>query len=293
MRALVTGGAGFLGGHLARELQIRGWEVVTVDRADGDLRDDDVARQLVVLHKPDVVCHFAAKVGRLFGEDDPAETIRDNAIMTTNVARACAAGDVRLAYASTSEVYGDRGERTCVEDDHLDVLPHNIYGLSKRWGEETCQLYAPNGLIVWRISMPYGPGLPAGRGRAAIINMLAQADSFEPIPVHRGAERSWCWVGDTVRAFRLTLESPLAATWNVGRDDARVTMRDVAEMACDLTGAPPELIHEIDPPERQTIVKRLSSEKLRTWTGWHPNVSLDVGMRRCLSWLRDGQGIAA
>jgi nucleoside-diphosphate-sugar epimerase len=242
---------------------------------------------------PDVVLHLAAKVGRLFGEEDPAETIADNAGMTALVAQACGERNVRLIYASTSEVYGDLGERVASEGG-LTRLPHNIYGLSKRWGEEACRLYAPRGLTTLRFSMPYGPGHPPGRGRAALTNFLHNAMTRQPIEVHAGAERSWCWVGDTARAVRMILElehepgvNGDRGAWNVGRDDLKVPMRTVAEMACLMTDAPLSLISEIEPPSRQTVVKRLSTDKLRR-IGWEPQVELGEGMERTLAWLKAG-----
>lgn len=249
-----------------------------------DLRDPETITEFLA-HKPDAVVHLAAKVGRLFGEDNPLETVTDNAGMTALVAKACGEAEVRLVYASTSEVYGDRRHTTCYESDTLTTLPHNIYGLSKRHGEDICRLYAPKGLTIWRISMPFGPGLPAGRGRAAIINMLYQALYRMPIVVHRGSERSWCWVGDTVRAMRYTIEDSYAAVYNIGRDDNPTTMLNVAKIACDLTGAPYSLIEEVDPPERQTVVKRLGTDKIRS-LGWKPEVSLEEGMKRTLEWVK-------
>ena len=207
----------------------------------------------------DVCIHLAAKVGRLFGEDDPMETITDNVGMTALVARECGRRNIRMVYASTSEVYGDNGDVWCDEEWGPFNRPHNLYGISKLMGEKVCEHYAPNLLTVLRFSMPYGPGLPAGRGRAAIINMLHQALHRQPIPVHKGAERSWCYVGDTARAVRLIIETTGGGAFNVGRDDQRVAMSDVAREACRLTGAPFDLIQIIDAPAQQTVVKRLST----------------------------------
>jgi nucleoside-diphosphate-sugar epimerase len=134
--------------------------------------------------------------------------------------------------------------------------------------------------------MPYGSGLPAGRGRAAIINFLYNALHGLPLTVHRDSERSWCWIGDTVRAVRLLLEQTDGGAYNIGRDDNAVPMRRVAEMACDLVGAPHSLIEEIDAPGRQTVVKRLATQKIRD-LGWSPEVSLEDGMARTLDWVRE------
>jgi dTDP-glucose 4,6-dehydratase len=232
----------------------------------------------------DICIHLAAKVGRLFGEDDPMETITDNVGMTALVAQACGEHRIRLAYASTSEVYGDQAEAICDEYEGPFSIPHNVYGISKCFGEQLCQHYAPEGLTFFRFSMPYGPGLPAGRGRAAIINMLHQAMHGQKIPVHKGAERSWCYVTDTVRATRMILEMTNSGIFNVGRDDAAEPMKFVAQIACELTGADPGLIKMVDPPEMQTVVKRLSTARVRA-LGWKPEVDLIEGMQRTLEWV--------
>jgi nucleoside-diphosphate-sugar epimerase len=252
-----------------------------------DLRIPGVIDAALDLHGPvDVVVHLAAKVGRLFGEDNPADTIMDNAGMTALVAKATASHGARLVYASTSEVYGDQGNETCDEYAGPFGLPHNIYGLSKRWGEDVACLYAPDDLVVLRFSMPYGPGLPAGRGRAAIINMLWQALNRRPIPVHVGAERSWCYIADTVRAARLAIERGKGA-YNVGRDDVAVPMHGIARLACAMTGVQDHdrLIELMEAPANQTVVKRLSTERVRA-LGWKPEVELVEGMERTLDWVR-------
>jgi nucleoside-diphosphate-sugar epimerase len=299
MRILVTGHKGFIGGHLCAELRANGHDVHGVDQvispAD-DLRIPGVADRAVDDVHPDVVVHLAAKVGRLFGEDNPADTVTDNAAMTALVAKAAGSRGARFVYASTSEVYGDQGSTVCDEYDGPFRIPHNIYGLSKRWGEDAAVLYAPKNLVVLRFSMPYGPGLPAGRGRAAIINMLWQALHRRTIPVHLGAERSWCWIGDTVRAARLAIETG-AGAYNVGRDDNPYSMLEVAKHACYLTGANPDLLIQLqEAPGNQTVVKRLSTDRIRR-LGWAPEVDLREGMERTLEWVRlldeDGTPTAA
>lgn len=290
MKILVTGAAGFIGTHLSRELLEAGHDVAGADIAGGayqrDLREPFNVNSIVDHYKPDVCVHLAAQVGRLFGEDDLMHTVADNAGMTAVVARACGERNIRLVYASTSEIYGDNGDQLCHEDDGPFTLPHNLYGVSKGWGEDVAELYAPDRLTVLRFSMPYGPGLPAGRGRAALVNFLHNALHGLPITVHRDSERSWCWIGDTVRAARMVIEQTTGGAFNVGRDDNPLPMRRVAEMACDLVGASHSLIEEVDAPGMQTVVKRLSTEKIRR-LGWRPLVDLEEGMKRTLAWVEE------
>jgi len=293
----VTGAAGFIGTWLTREIRDAGHEVVTCDRTaehlgeSFDLLSGGMFRLWLVNHRPDVVVHLAAQVGRLLSDDDLSRTVRWNAEVTTQVARACGEYGVRLAYASTSEIYGDRGDAD-VDEDTPWLLPHNLYGLSKRWGEEVARLFAPDRLVIFRPSMPYGPGSPPGRGRRAMDTMLWQAHHRMPITVHRGAERSWCWVGDTVRGIRLAIEQPDAAVLNVGRDDDPRSMLEIAQTACKLAGAPDSLIEEVDAPTAQTVVKRLSTDRLRA-LGWAPTVDLDEGIQRVYDWVSryDADGV--
>jgi len=298
VKIIVTGGAGFIGSHLSFELEQAGHEVVVLDLALSrwhDLRYPEIADTHFDEHADADLCvHLAAKVGRLFGEEDPMETVTDNVGMAALVAQACGIRGIRLAYASTSEVYGDNAETICEEYMGPFTLPHNLYGISKWFGEKVCEHFAPEKLVIFRFSMPYGPGLPAGRGRAAIVNMLHQALHGKRIPVHRGSERSWCYVTDTVRAARLALELEEGGIYNVGRDDAAVSMLYVAEYACYLAGADEKLIQEIDAPKMQTVVKRLATERIRSLS-WEPEIELEEGMERTLEWVKtlDAQGTVA
>lgn len=278
VRILLTGAAGFIGTYLSRELLAAGHDVIRTDYEDGDLTEPGVARRLVQHRKPEVFVHLAAKVGRLFGEENHRATVNANVCSTIYVAQACAEHGVRLVYGSTSEAFGDFGSESVDESKH-GRLPYNLYGLSKRWGEEAARLYAPEKLQILRFSMPYGPGLPAGRGRAAIITFLWQAHHRKPMTVHRGGRRCLCWIGDLVTGARIIIESEKSGVWSVGRHDNEVSMFKVATMACEITDAPFDLIVEIEPPANQIVVKRLDISRL-AGLGWRPCVDLAEGMRR-------------
>jgi nucleoside-diphosphate-sugar epimerase len=128
--------------------------------------------------------------------------------------------------------------------------------------------------------MPYGPGDAPGRARGAIVNMLDQAAQGQRIRVYRGDERSWCWVGDSARAIALLTERSERGPWNIGRDDDRRSMLDVAHVVCRVTGASPELIDEVDAPSAPAS-GHVSTAKLRA-LGWRPEVDFEDGLRRTL-----------
>ena len=283
MKVLITGANGFIGTYLQREFARNTFETDAygVDLLHGDLTKPHVAAALLKEFTPDVVVHLAGLVGRLFGERDPALTITTNTIATCYMAQACADAGIRLAYASTSEAYGDQGEKLVPESDY-GVLPHNLYGLTKRHAEEVCRLYMPpENLQIFRLSMPYGPGLPAGKGRAALLTFLFNAIHEQPIIVHKDAKRCWCYVEDTVRGIVAMLNNGGPGAWLIGRIDNETSMYDVAIQACKLAGKDPTaLIQLVDAPSNQTLVKRLNPERLMA-LGWKPEVDLDEGMRRC------------
>lgn len=291
MDILITGSRGFLGGHLAVKLEGLGHNIVGRDDTDfqhgknviADLRSPHRAEAIIEGYQPDLVVHMAAQVGRLFGEDDIVNSITSNAVMTSMIAHVCGKHGIPLVYTSTSEVYGDNGEVECYEDEGPWSLPHNIYGLTKLWGEQVCKLYAPEGLKIIRPSMPYGPGVPPGRGRAAITNVVWQALTNQDIPIHRGSERSWCYVTDTIEAIRLVIEKGEPGAYNIGRDDRALSMERLAHIVCETVGANHNLIKIVDPPAAQTVVKRLNMDKLYE-LGWVPQVEYKEGIAAMVEW---------
>lgn len=264
MRVLVTGGRGFLGTYLCRELD----DAVPVSRDDGDLAEPGVIERLLDRHAPDAVVHLAAVVGIGVAGRDVPKTIRDNVAATALVAQACAARGVALAHGSSTSVYSD----------------DSVYAVTKRWSEEIVRYYVPDAALL-RISWPYGPGVDAGRGRGAIVNMLDQALRGERIAVYRDQVRSWCWAGDVARGIVLVLESGLGGAWEIGRDDDPRTLLEVAQIACRLAGAHTDLIDEVEPPGAPPAPVGPTSVAPLRRLGWQPEVELEDGMRRTLDWL--------
>jgi len=282
MKVLVTGASGFVGRALVDELRHGdgAYEVRALGREDGDLAEPGTAAAALAETKPDVVVHGAARIGVVRCEDEPELTLRSNVLATAHLARAAAAHDARLAYISTSDVYGS----AAVADEETPPAPESLYAHTKLWGEQVAALYAPDGLTVLRLANPYGPGVDPGQGKGALPTILRQAEAREPISVFRGEARAWCWIGDIVRGIRLVLESGEEGTFNIGADGEPVAFVDVARLACVLTGAPQELIEEVEAPAGR-VMTRVSIERIRG-LGWRPEVSLDEGMRRLLESLR-------
>jgi len=281
MNVLVTGASGFVGRALVDELRHgnAAYEVHPLERGDGDLAEEGVAESAVAENRPDVVVHAAARIGVVRCENEPELALRSNVLATALVARAAAAHGTHLAYVSTSDVYG-----ATIADEDTPASPASFYALTKWWGEQVARLYAPAGLAVLRLANPYGPGHEPGQGKGALPTMLWQAERREPIPAFRGEARSWCWIGDVARGIRLVLEHGGEGVFNIGSDAEPVSLTDAARIACELTGAPEELIQEVDPPPGR-VMPRVSVERMRA-LGWRAEVGLDDGMRRLLESLR-------
>jgi nucleoside-diphosphate-sugar epimerase len=282
MKVLLTGASGFVGRALQDELRHGdgAYEVRLLGRADGDLADEGVAEAAVAETRPDVVVHAAARIGVVRCDEAPELALRSNVLATTLVARAAARHGARLVYLSTSDVYGSAVEA----DEQTAPAPESFYALTKLWGEQAAELGAPEGLAILRLANPYGPGVDAGQAKGAVPTMLRQADAREPMPVFRGEARTFCWIGDVVRAIRLVLESGDEGPFNIGADGQAVALADVARLACELTGAPQDLIEEVEPPPGR-VMTRISIERIRA-LGWRPEVPLDEGMRILLESLR-------
>ncbi len=281
MRVLVTGASGFVGRALVEELRHgeRAYEVHPLERVDGDLAEDGVAEQALAETGSDTVIHAAARIGVVRCEEDPLLALRSNVLGTVRLAQACAAHGARLVYISTVDVYG----LAAVAREDTPPAPASFYALTKWWGEQAAQLYAPEGLLVLRLANPYGPGIEPDQGKGALPTMLHQALHGDRIPAFRGEARSWCWIGDVGQAVRIVLESGEGGIFNVGSDAHPVALVDAARIACTLTGASPDLIEEVEPPPGR-VTPSIEVERLRG-LGWRAEVGLEDGLRMLLeSW---------
>jgi dTDP-glucose 4,6-dehydratase len=253
VKVLVTGGRGFLGGHVCEALTAAGHDAIALGRADGDLAEPGVFERLLDEHSPAAVIHLAAVM-----PDD--ERLEQNAPITELVARACRERAVKLLQGSSTAVYDD----------------DTPYADSKRASEE-----AAAGATILRFAWPYG----VGQRRGAIPTMLREALAGAPIVVYRGWKRSFCFAGDTARAVVVLLDAGAEGAWDIGRDDDPRPLHEVAQLACRLAGAPETLIEVVEPPPGPAPELRALGLAPLHALGWQPRVTLEDGMRLTLDWL--------
>jgi UDP-glucose 4-epimerase len=306
-RALITGGAGFIGSHLTELLLAAGWEVFVLDdvstgsldnvahlrdRPDYHLVVDSVLSPSVVsevVHKCDVVYHLAAAVGVRLIVEQPVHTMVTNVQGTETVLGYCSKFGKRVLVASSSEVYGDhREERPLAEDDRRVYGPTTekrwLYADSKAMDEHLALAYhLERGLdaVVVRLFNTVGPR-QSGRYGMVIPRFVERALAGEPLEVHGDGTqtRSFCHVSDTVRALFGLMEAREISgeIFNVGSSE-RIRIVDLADRVVQATGSDSEIAFvPYDEVYGQGIEDTLHREpatgKIREAIGWETRLDL-------------------
>jgi dTDP-glucose 4,6-dehydratase len=305
-RALVTGGAGFLGSHVCERLLGAGYEVICLDNLlTGTpaniahlLQHDrfrmlrtDVTDFVHVGDNVDAVLHFASPASPVDYLRLPIHTLKVGSIGTLHALGLAREKGAHFVLASTSEVYGDPQVHPQPEDywGHVNpVGPRGVYDEAKRFAEALTMAYRQvHGVStsIVRIFNTYGPRMRPGDGRA-IPTFIRQGLSGEPMTVAgEGSQtRSVCYVDDLVEGIARVVEARCPGPVNLGSPD-EWTVRDLAERVRAMTGARSRIDYverPIDDPE----VRRPDIALARQELGWQPTVSLDDGLRSTIAWFR-------
>jgi GDP-4-dehydro-6-deoxy-D-mannose reductase len=298
MRAVVTGGLGFVGRHLVRHLQEAGDEVTTLDHHGDhavDITDGPAVEAALTEVRPDAVYHLAgwADVGASWR--DPVAVLRVNAEGTLHVLRACtAAGVGRVLAVASADVYGVVTEAELPLTEASPLRPTSPYAASKVAADALAQqAFLGHGLGVVRVR-PFnhlGPGQSEQFVAPAIAARIARAERDEADSIAVGnlsARRDVTDVRDVVRAYRLLIETGDAGeVYNVctGEDLAVQTLADLlvglARRPIDLI-PDPALLRPVDLP-----VLRGDATKLRAATGWAPSIPIEQTVADLLDDMRE------
>jgi nucleoside-diphosphate-sugar epimerase len=306
MRILVTGGAGFLGSHLADRLVTDGHEVVCLDNlssgrrrnvehleASGRFRfiEADVVDPLPPCGPLDRIYHMAAPVTCIHHVARPISTLRTAAEGTRNVLDLAADCGAVMLLASTSEVYGDPLVHPQVETDvgHVNPIgPRSPYDEGKRFAESLTTAYARQRgtrVRIARIFNTYGPRLRPDDGRV-IPTFIVCALAGKPLPVFGDGRqtRSFCYVSDMVEGLVRLAEAQYGGPVNLGNPD-EVTVLDLAREVQALAGSSSPV--EFRPPMEDDPVRRRPDIALaKRLLGWEPKVSRAEGLRRTIEYYR-------
>jgi UDP-glucose 4-epimerase len=326
VKALVTGGAGFIGSHLSELLLADGWEVWALDdlstgslanvehlrdRAEFHLVVDTVLSRTVVnelVNKVDVVYHLAAAVGPRLIVEQPVHTIVTNLEGSEIVLDHCARFGRRVLVASTSEVYGDHRSAEPLHEDARRVYGPTtqkrwLYADSKAMDEYLALAYRQErdlDFVVARLFNTVGPR-QSGQYGMVVARFVRAAVTGAPLEIHGDGSqtRTFCHVQDTIRALKGLMESPATTgeIYNVGSRNW-ISIADLAARVLELTGSGSEVVYV--PYERvygtgiDDMLHRVPAiEKIDAAIGWRPERDLDQILEDVIRHARETVGATA
>lgn len=300
---LVTGGAGFIGSHIADRLVSEGYRVVIVDDLSSgtlknvnpralfyqvDLRDYKAIEEVFDKEKPTIVNHHAAQVDVTKSVSDPATDAHINIIGGINLLKsACKHGVQRFIYASTAAVYGDP-EYVPIDEDH-PIKPLSAYGISKSTFEKYLELEASRvGMhyVILRYANVFGPRqVPHGEGGvvAVFANRMLAGEQCR-IFGNGSKTRDYVYVQDVVEANILAMQSAACGVFNIGTAK-ETTDQEVFDTVRAAVGSSQEPIYA---DERPGEIRRscFDASKAKTQLGWKAKVSFAEGVASAVEFYR-------
>jgi dTDP-glucose 4,6-dehydratase len=305
-RAVISGGAGFIGSHLCEALLARGYRVLALDNfitgsadnvrsirdnPDFEFRQMDVNHGIFIGGDVRYVLHFASPASPPQYDSNPIHTLKVGTVGTMNMLGLARAKEATFLLASTSEVYGDPLVHPQPESYWGNVNPigpRGCYDEAKRCAEAFAMAYQRTHNVdtrIIRIFNTHGPRMQVSDGRA-VPNFMAQAIRGEPLTVYGDGSqtRSLCYVADLVRGVLATLERGNELPVNLGNPQ-EVTVRELAETIIKLAGSKSRIEHRelpVDDPKQ----RRPDISHAKELLGWQPEVGLEDGLARTLEYFR-------
>lgn len=311
MRVAITGGAGFLGSHLADALLERGHEVVAVDNfvtgsrenvahRAGDVRfeliEADVSDPFEIAGPLDAVCALASPASPVDFTRIPLEVLRAGSRGTENSLELALAKGARFLLASTSEVYGDPLVNPQPESYWGNVNPigiRSVYDEAKRFAEATTMAYHRYRGVdvrIVRFFNTYGPRMRLDDGRV-VPNFVRQALVGEPITVYGDGSqtRSFGFCRDILRGVVSLLLAPpetagIHEPFNIGTQEER-TMLEFARSVKEATGSESPIVF-LPMPSDDPKQRRPDASRAKAILDWEPEVPLERGLRETISAFR-------
>ena len=304
-RAVVTGGAGFLGSHLCDALLAQGWSVVSVDNLLTGRRanfehlgheprfefvEKDICEPFDV-GKIDFVFHFASPASPVDYSIHGIATLRVGSLGTFHALEVAHKYGAKYLVSSTSECYGDPLEHPQKETywGHVNPIgPRSVYDEAKRFSEAVTMAYRRYHNVdtrIARIFNTYGPRLQINDGRV-VSNFMKQALRGEALTVYGNGNqtRSFCYVSDEIDGFLRLAKSDEHLPVNIGNPN-EFTILECAKYVLKVTGSKSNICYEPlpqdDPKQRQPDIT-----KARTLLGWEPKIDLETGLRLSLDYFK-------
>jgi dTDP-glucose 4,6-dehydratase len=305
-RALITGGAGFLGSHLADGLLADGWNVVVVDNLltgrpanlahlsrepRFEFIEKDICQPFDV-GKIEYVFHFASPASPEDYHAHGIETLQVGSIGTFHALEVARKYGARYLVSSTSECYGDPLEHPQKETywGHVNpVGPRSVYDEAKRFTEAATVAYRRYHNVdvrIARIFNTYGPRMQIRDGRV-VPNFMRQALTGQDLTVYGNGNqtRSFCYVSDEIEGFLRLAKSDEHMPVNIGNPN-EFTILECGQVVLKITGSKSRIRHEPlpqdDPRQRCPDIT-----KARELLGWEPKIDLETGLRLSLDYFKN------
>jgi dTDP-glucose 4,6-dehydratase len=310
-RIVITGGAGFIGSHLAERFIADGHEVICIDNLiTGDeaniahINDArfsfihyDVTNYLYVDGPVDCILHFASPASPIDYLELPIQTLKVGSLGTHKALGLAKAKGATFLLASTSEVYGDpliHPQREDYWGNVNPIGPRGVYDEAKRFSEAMTMAYHRTHGVdtrIVRIFNTYGPRMRLKDGRA-VPNFMCQALMGEDLTVYGDGSqtRSFCYISDMVEGISRLLNSNVDTPVNIG-NPSEMSVREMAEAIIRLTGSKSRII-EKPLPEDDPKVRQPDITKAKALLGWEPKVGIEEGLANTLGYFRKKLNIA-
>jgi dTDP-glucose 4,6-dehydratase len=308
-RALVTGGAGFLGSHLCDRLLADGYEVIVFDNLLTGSMDNiahllenpaftfvhyNVCEYLYVEGPLDIIFHMASPASPVDFPTKPIQILKVNGIGAYRCLGLARVKGAKFLLASTSEVYGDPQVHPQTEEYWGNVNPigtRGVYDEAKRYAEAMAMAYRRFHSVdakIFRIFNTYGPRMRLDDGRV-VPNFIGQALRGDPITVYgTGLQtRSFCYVSDLIDGIVRFSRQPFAVGGpiNIGNPTER-TMLEFAQEIKRITGSASEIVYESLPTADDPKQRRPDIAKAKELLGWEPTVTLDEGLAQTIAYFQ-------
>jgi len=310
MRAVVTGGAGFLGSHLCDRLLERDYEVVCLDNlltgntsniahlmghSNFKFIKYNVIDYLFVEGPVDAVLHFASPASPIDYLEMPIQTLKVGSLGTHKALGLAKEKKARFLLASTSEVYGDplvNPQPETYWGNVNPIGPRGVYDEAKRFAEAITMAYRRYHKMdarIARIFNTYGPRMRPNDGRV-VSNFIVQALGGSPLTIYgNGSQtRSFCYVSDLIGGILSLLTAPpsneMGQPFNIGNPEER-TIGDLATKIIALTGSSSPVVYQ-DLPVDDPHVRCPDIRRAKSILGWRPEVSIDEGLQLTIDYFR-------
>jgi len=307
MNIVLTGGSGFIGSHLSKELlkNVENKLIVVDNLLTGNLDNiqdlldhenatfiqHDVQDHIEIDEKVDYVFHLASAASPVAYTENPVNTLKAGSLGTINTLGLARKHGAEYFLASTSEVYGDPLVTPQNEEYWGNVNPNgerSMYDEAKRFAEAATATYARSYDIktkIIRIFNTYGPNMQLNDGRV-VTNLIVQALNDEDLTIYGDGSqtRSFSYVSDTVAGIIAMMESNHYEVFNIG-NPYEMTVKELAETILKLTNSKSEIIYKPlpndDPQQRRPDISK-AKEKLN----WEPKVGLETGLNTTIEWIK-------